>query len=314
MELRNSRQKGYTLIELLVATIIFSIVLFAVASAFVTTLTTARDQQNQARLNSDLQVAAKQLDSDIRQTGFLLAASTYNTLPLYSRSSHPVAAVEILDNGKTLRCIRLGDESGGRLLEGIQPAGAVTDSTTEVTVTGNTTNLTTRIGISRAFIFISEGEGRKGKIFVTDAVPTADPTTPNVTHLHGSFTTSACLNVENSSTSATDYRGMVAIPISGFVEFRFEDEGLVRYEYSGAANPCTATPATFQKKLMISQTNFSTGDFRYLLADGTRVFPLADTSFPLLKGVMFQLKRRVRTQTRSEVTFANIPFILNDQW
>lgn len=309
----NKRQRGFTLLELLVAMTIFSIVMVGLASMFTVLSTTAKDQKQQALLSNETQKAAQLLDVDIRQTGFLLASGSNNTLPLFQEAGHPVAAVQILDSGKTLRCYRLGDESGGRVVEGVTPAGAVTDATTELTIGGNTQSLASRIGAGRAFLFVSQGTGRIGKLFITDTQLTQDSIQANLVHAHGAFTTASCLNVGPIDATTSDYRGLVAVPVTAFIEYRFEEEGLVRYEFLGSANPCSATPGG-QRRLLIERNHYSDGSFGYLLNSGSRVFPLPDTDFVNLKGVMLSLKRQTQSASRAEFTAINLPFTLNDQW
>ncbi len=316
MTIRYRTQLGFSLIEFIIAMTIFTIVMMGIAAAFTVSLATARDQQDQALLNSETQAASKILDADIRQSGFLLASGSNNTLPLFVRSGHPVASVEIVDGGHTLRCVRLADESGGRVVEGVSPAGTVTDTTTEMTVAGNPQNLTTRIGASRAFIFVAEGQGRQGRLFITNSAPTLDATIPNLVHLRGAFSGGSCLNVGDSDQTPSDYRGLVMIPISAYVEYRFEDEGLVRYEYSGSTNLCGGTSSVI-RKLLIQNTHLSDGNFGYLLTTptaGVRVLPLQDIDFPKLRGVMVETRRRVQVQSRTEITASAIAFTLNDQW
>lgn len=311
--MKTKHHRGFTLLELLVAMTIFSLVMAGLASLFMVLSTTAKDQKQQALLSNETQKAAQFLDADIRQTGFLLASGTNTTLPLFLEGGHPVAAVEILNSGKTLRCYRLGDESSGRVIEGITPSGVVTDSTTEMTIGGNSQSMVSRIGVGRAFLFVSQGTGRVGKLFITDTPLTQDSAQSNLVHVHGAFTTASCLNVGTIDTTTSDYRGLVAVPVTAFIEYRFEDEGLVRYEYLGSANPCSVTP-NGQRRLLIQGSHYSDGSFGYLLSNGVRKLPLLDSDFADLKGVMLRLRRQTQSSSRAEFTAINLPFTLNDQW
>jgi prepilin-type N-terminal cleavage/methylation domain-containing protein len=311
MKIKN--QNGFSLIELIIAVTIFTIVIVGFGASFIVSLNTAKFQKQQALLNTDVQAATKLLDADIRQTGFLFSAGTNNTLPVFIRSGHPVAGVEIVDEGKTLRCYRLGDESGGRVVDGLAPVGAVTTDTTEFTVAGNAQSLAGRVGSSRAFLFISEGLGRRGQLFITNSTPTIDTDNPNLVHLRGSFSSGTCLNVGNSDTAATDYRGLIAIPLSAYIEYRFEEDGLNRYEYPGASNPCGGA-ASSTKKLLVQASNMSDGRFGYLKSNGDNVLPLPDASFPSLRGVMLVIKRRLQSSPNAEFVSTTIPLTLNSEW
>lgn len=312
MKIKN-KDKGYSLIELMIAVTIFTIVIVGFGAAFGVSLRTARFQQGQALLNTDLQRASKLLDADVRQTGFLLAAGTNNTLPLFVRGGHPVAAVEVADDGKTLRCYRIGDESGGRAVEGITPAGAITSGTTEFTVAGNISTLTGRIGSSRAFLFVSEGLGRQGLLFITSSAPTVDSVNPNLVHLRGAFSSGPCLNVGDIGTAPVDYRGMLAIPVSSYLEYRVRDEGLVRSEYPGPLNPCGST-ATSTDKLLIQATHFADLRFGYLRSNGDNAVTVADSDFPSIRGVMLVVKRRNTGTANNEFVSHYVPFIMNSEW
>lgn len=312
-------QKGFSLIELTIGLGILAIAGGMVAMTLAITTTAIRDTQSQALLAQKWQRASKLLDADIKQASFLLSAKNGDILPLWNDSATPIASVTILDQGRRLRCIRLGEEFDGRVYRGITPTGNVNHETMEMLVVGNAAELASRIGPNRAFICVEpNGGGRFGRLFVTSAAPTPEPAPNDRTRarVRGAFTTSPCLTVGDCPVPPPDYgagaelSGMLFVPVSSLIEYRIEDEGLVRYEFTGNLNPCNGETQP-QRTLLIEHSLFTDITFDYLLKTGARTGTLPATDFPKLRGILLETKRR--TINRAEVT-ERATFVVNEGW
>lgn len=311
--------RGFSLLELIIGLGILAIAGGMVAMTLATTTIAIRETQAQALLAQKRQQAAKILDADIKQSSFLLAAQNGNIQPLWHDGETPVAAVTILDEGRRLRCVRIGEEFDGRVYQGVSPALPVNHATTELIVVGNVSQITTRIGPNRAFICVDpNGGGRFGRVFVTSAAPTAEPP-PNQAsraRVRGAFTTNPCLTVGTSAVPPPMYAGgeelagMLFVPISALIEYRIEAEGLVRYEFAATENPCGGT-STASRKLLIERGLFSDITFDYLLKRGERTTSLTTTTFPDFRGIMMETRRRDfnRTEIAELATF-----VVNEGW
>ncbi len=311
--------KGVSLLELILGLAILAIAGAMLATTLAVTTTTIRDTQSQALLADKWQRAAKLLDGDIKQASFLLAAKNGDIRPLWNDSGTPIAAVQILDEGRRLRCIRLGEEFDGRIFTGISPTKNVTHETTEMIVVGNAIELSSRIGPNRAFICVEpNGGGRFGRMFVTNATPEREPAPNDRTRarVRGAFTTSPCLTVGECPVPPPNYgagdelAGMLFVPISALIEYRIEDEGLVRYEFPAGANPCGGSTSV-QRKLLVERSLFSDITFDYLLKDGMRTPILTTANFVNLRGILMDTKRR--GVNRAEISERST-FVVNEGW
>lgn len=312
-------QKGFSLIELTIGLGILAIAGGMVAITLAITTKAIRDTQSQALLAQKWQRAAKLLDADIKQASFLLSAQNGDIRPLWNDSEKPIASVSILDQGRRLRCIRLGEEFDGRVYRGIKPAGNVTHETTEMMVVGNAVELAGRVGPNRAFICVEpRGGGRFGRLFVTSGAPAPEPAPNDRTHarVSGAFTTSPCLTVGDCPVppphlgSGDELSGMLFVPVSSLIEYRIEDEGLVRYEFAGNLNPCNGETQA-QRTLLIEHSLFTDITFDYLLKSGIRTGTLSTEDFPKLRGILLETRRR--TVNRAEVT-ERATFVVNEGW
>lgn len=319
IRLRPCFQGGFSLIELTIGLGILAIAGGMVAMTLAVTTTAIRDTQSQALLAQKWQRAAKLLDADIKQASFLLSAKNGDIRPLWNDPAMPVASVTILDQGRRLRCIRLGEEFDGRIYRGITPAGNVNHETTEMLVVGNAMELASRIGPDRAFICVEpNGGGRFGRLFVTSAAPNPEPAPNERTRarVRGTFVTSPCLTVGDCTVPPPNYgtgdelSGMLFVPVSSLVEYRIEDEGLVRYEFAGNLNPCSGVTQV-QRTLLIDHALFSDITFDYLLKTGGRTETLTAATLPQLRGILLETKRR--TVNRAEVT-ERATFVVNEGW
>jgi hypothetical protein len=103
---------------------------------------------------------------------------------------------------------------------------------------------------------------------------------------------------------------MLFVPVSSLIEYRIEDEGLVRYEFSGNLNPCNGETQA-RRTLLIEHGLFTDITFDYLLKTGARTGTLPTTDFPKLRGILLETKRR--TVNRAEVT-ERATFVVNEGW
>ncbi|GHD63486.1 PilW family protein [Jeongeupia chitinilytica] len=111
------RQKGFSILEIMVALAIGMVLLLGVTTYLLTNLRTSRDVLSQARLNQDMRTIMDLMTRDIRRAGYYGSSSdTANFSQLFrSTTSNPVYSASDLDSNGACIVYRYDRDSNGAL-------------------------------------------------------------------------------------------------------------------------------------------------------------------------------------------------------